>query len=277
MNDNKRVAIYVRVSTTEQVEEGYSIRAQENTLTDYCRFYNYKIVKVYKDEGISAKEYTKRTGLLNLIQDSKSGLFDIVLVWRLNRLTRNTTDLLNICSQLEENGVVFVSMTEAFDSNTPAGRLLRSMLGSIAQFERESAIENIILGLSERASQGLETSGFVLGYRVNEYGELEIVEEEAEYVRFVFKTYLIYKNFSKVARLCAEKGYLGKRGKPPKSASIMEILTHAVYCGYNPYKGKLYKGSHEAIIDVATFNKVQLIIMNNNVGRHRKKKLLLVA
>ena len=175
-----KVAIYIRVSTAGQAEEGYSLDAQERLLTDYCRARKYEIYQIYRDEGISAKDIIHRPGMLSLLEDAEDKKFDMILVWKLTRFSRNLADLAVACDKLDKRGVALVSYSEAFDSCTPAGRMVRSMLGTVAQFEREVTSENTRLGMLERAEQGKRTCSFVLGYDRDGKESLKIKEDEAE-------------------------------------------------------------------------------------------------
>lgn len=274
----KKVAIYIRVSTREQALEGYSLDAQERILTDYCRLKKYNVVEIYRDEGISAKDIQHRPGLLQLLEDSKAGSFEAVLVWKLTRFSRNMANLMNMCEDLDKRGIALVSYSESFDSATPAGRMVRSMLGTVAQFEREVISENVSMGLLERARQGKRTSTQVLGYDLLGKDSLAVNPKEAEYVNFVHDNYLIYKNISEVTELARNKGYRGKRGRIPTPQAILVILTCPVYAGYNVFKGNVYKGNHEAIRTVPQFNKVQRLILKQGrlTGRFRKVKLYIL-
>lgn len=270
-----RAAIYIRVSTQEQAMEGYSLDAQKRTLTDYCRSMNYEIYGIYSDEGISAKDIEHRPGIMALIRDAVDNKFDIILVWKLTRFSRNLSNIVTVCEQLDKAGVALVSCTEAFDSNTPSGRLIRSILGTVAQFEREIISENVKLGMSERAKQGKRTCSTVLGYDKDGKDSFCINEKEAEYVRFCYKEFLKRKSVSEVANLARENGYVGKRSRKPCPASVMVILTRPIYAGYNVFHGVLYKGAHPPLVSAKDFNKVQKIISRQGkiYGRKRKQKL----
>lgn len=273
-----RVAIYIRVSTREQALEGYSLDAQERTLTEFCKLKKYEITNIYKDEGISAKDLKHRPGMLKLLEDSKNDSFDAILVWKLTRFSRNMADLMSICEDMDKRGIALISYSEAFDSNTPAGRMVRSMLGTVAQFEREVISENVAMGLLERAKQGKRTCGEVLGYDLYGKDSFRINEKEAEYINFVHDNYLIYKNLSEVTKLVKEKGFRGKRGKIPNTQSILIILTRPIYAGYNVFNGKIYKGDYESIRTVQQFNKVQRLILKQGklTGQPRKTELYIL-
>ena len=268
-----RAVLYLRVSTREQAEEGYSLDAQERVLTEHCQRKKYNIVGIYRDEGISAKDIRHRPDMLRMLEDAKHDNFDVIVIWKLTRFSRNMADLMTVCADLDKRNIGLESITEAFDSATPAGRLMRSMLGSVAQFEREVIAENVALGLQERAEQGKRTCSEILGYDICGKDTFVINNKEAEYVRFAFKTYLERKNLTEVAELCRQRGYRGKRGKIPTAYTIQVILTRPQYCGYNPFRGNLYQGDYDPIISVDNYNRVQALLKRQGklIGRHRYK------
>lgn len=272
------IAIYIRVSTREQATQGYSLDAQERLLVEYCTSKNYIIYKIYRDEGISAKDIAHRPGMLQLLEDAENKKFNAILVWKLTRFSRNMADIATSCEKLDKLGIALISYSESFDSSTPSGRMVRSMLGTVAQFEREVIVENISLGLLERAQQGKRTCHTIVGYDTLGKDSFTINEKEAEYVNFVHDTYLICKNMSEVSIKALEKGYKGKRNSLPTCASICTILTSPEYAGYNVFRGNLYKGIYEPIRTPQSFNDVQSIILRQGKisGQPRKKKLYIV-
>ena len=271
-------AIYIRVSTRDQALEGYSLDAQERVLSDYCKSHRYNIYRVYKDEGLSGKSMKHRPEVLQLMEDAEQKKFDIVLIWKITRFSRSFSELVASCEHLDKIGVRLISYSEAFDSETPAGRMVRSMLGTVAQFEREVIAENVALGMLERARQGKRTCRTVLGYAPTENDSLKEVPEEAERVRFIFKTYRERKCILETTFICREKGLRGKKGKLFTTESIHKILTNPLYAGYNRYKGEIYKGFHPAIISPKYFNATQRLIARQGrlTGRKREEKLYIV-
>ncbi|MFV0515798.1 MAG: recombinase family protein [Aminipila sp.] len=255
----KKIAIYIRVSTEEQKLEGYSLDAQKRTLIGWCKRNGHEVYHIYADEGKSGKDIKHREQMQTMLEDAKQGLFDIILVWKLTRFTRNLSNLCTTCDMLEKHKVAFVSYTEGFDCTTPAGRLMRNMLGVIAQFEREVISENVAMALHERAQQGKVTCSYILGYD-NKNGSLVINECESEIVRFIYSEYLACANASKVARLCNEHGCTGKKGKPFTAQTIFNVLTSFTYCGYYSWKGAPLPATHEPIVSKADYNKVQDIL-----------------
>lgn len=142
MKKQIRAAIYCRVSTKEQAEEGYSIDEQERLLFEYCEKNNYVVYKCYSDKGISGKNITARPGLKALLKEAEEGCFDLVISWKINRLSRKLKDALTIVELFERNNVTYHSYTEPFDNSTPAGKMQFQMMALIGEFEsRKSQIQ----------------------------------------------------------------------------------------------------------------------------------------
>ena len=255
-----RAAIYIRVSTSEQAAEGYSLAAQRKSLMQWCNDRAYAVVDVYADGGISAKDIKHRPAMLRLLSDVQTGKIDVVCVWALSRLTRSVADLYSVWELFAAHNCGLISYTEAFDTTTPTGRAMMGMLGVFAQMEREFTAERVSAAIAERAAQGKRTCNEVLGYDLDGKDSLKINPAEAERVRYIFDRYTEYRNLSAVAELCRLRGYTGKRGKVQTAESIRRVLTCPVYAGYNSYKGQLYKGRHAPIISVKDYNRVQRIL-----------------
>lgn len=147
----KRVAIYARVSTKEQAEEGYSIDEQKRLLTEWCDRNGYIVHEVYADRGISGKSIKNRPALVQLLDDAKHKKFDVVLVWKTNRLARKILDLLKIVEVFEHSYISFRSYTESLETETSSGKLQFHMMAAIAEFERNTISENVKMGMLARA------------------------------------------------------------------------------------------------------------------------------
>lgn len=273
-----KAAIYIRVSTLDQVREGYSLEAQEATLRKWCADHKYEVYDLYADKGISGKDIDHRPDMRRLMHDAQSGCFDAVVFWALSRFTRSVSDLYDTMSKFQEREISMVSYTESFDTSTPMGRAMIGIVGVFAQLERELTGERVRAAMEVRASKGKRTCSEILGYDLEGKDSFKINQKEAEYVRFCFEKYLVYKNLSQVAQLCRERGYKGKRGKIPTAYTVQVILTRPQYCGYNTFCGAIYKGIHTPIIDVNTFNKVQSLLRRQGkiVGRKRGSELILI-
>lgn len=257
MITTNKVAIYVRVSTTNQAEEGYSIEEQKDKLTSYCNIKDWSVYNVYVDGGFSGSN-TERPALEKLIKDAKKKLFDTVLVYKLDRLSRSQKDTLYLIEDIFlENKIDFVSLLENFDTSTPFGKAMVGILSVFAQLEREQIKERMQLGKLGRAKSGKSMMWAKTSYGYDYHkgtGEMTINELEAIVVKDIFKSYLEGMSITKLRDKVNEKY--------PKIPAwhyriIRGILANPVYCGYNQYKGQVFPGNHEPIISEEVYNKTQ--------------------
>ena len=259
----KTVACYVRVSTQEQAKEGYSIGEQIERLTKYADAMNWIVYKVYTDAGYSGAS-TDRPGLQEMITDIERGKISIVLVYKLDRLSRSQLDALYLLEKVFlANGADFVSMSENFDTASPFGRATIGMLAVFAQLEREQIKERLIMGKEARIKEGKWTGGITpFGY---EYAEkrLKINEYEAVQVRELFTDFVNGKPLFRIEQDFNAKGYR-LRNNPWSLWSIKYMLTNRVYSGYVRHKDEWVKGLHEPIIDEATQERATSILQENS-------------
>lgn len=264
------IAIYIRVSTQEQAKEGYSIGEQKERLEKYSEAHDWIIFKVYTDPGFSGGS-TNRPGLQQLIRDVERKKVDKVLVYKLDRLSRSQKDTLFLIEDVFlKNGVDFVSMTENFDTSTPFGRAMIGILSVFAQLEREQIKERMQIGLDARAKEGyFHGGGFEpIGYDYKD-GELIINEYEAMQVRKIYDLAFTGLPLYSVYKYMRDHNYTHKHGKWVDSA-IRSVLTSIIYTGQIQWKGELYSGRHEPIIDTETFNKMQNYLQKRDVGKFSK-------
>lgn len=254
-----RVAVYVRVSTEEQAQEGFSIEGQLKMANEFCTKRHYEIVAVYKDVGITGTSIDSRHDVRRLLSDSNNNIFDTILVWKFNRLARNQKDFLNMLDVFERNNVKVISCTEDIDISTPMGKMMLQMLGSFVK-----------MGMKTRAKNGLWNGGSMLGYK-SKNKKLVIVEDEAFIVREAFNLYVSGKGFKTIAHQFNRSGYKTKRGQA--LTSIRTIITNPAYAGlirfnkqqdWNEKKRKgtnpepiIVVGEHDPIISMETWNKAQ--------------------
>lgn len=253
-----RVALYPRVSSREQAKEGYSIGEQTERLTKFCDAKGWMVHRVYTDGGYSGKDLN-RPALQELIRDARSGAFDMVLVYKLDRISRNQRDILTLIEDVfMANGVEFASMTENFDTSTPFGRAILGILAVFAQLEREQIKERITMGLEARAKDGYWTGGgnAPIGYDFGPGSVLEVNEYESLQVQEAFDMFLKRYPISRIVDELNNRGYVHKYGSW-KIMSLKDVLKRPVYCGLVSYKGEISEGKHEAIIDMETFEKAQ--------------------
>ncbi len=267
-----RAAIYIRVSSQEQAQDGLSLEAQEKLLRKFCIDSGLEIFKIYADEGISGKDIRHRPQFLEMMSAADRHEFDIITIWKLSRFSRSTLDLLQCCKRLERSGVSLKSYSEQIDTSNAMGNLLLTILGAVAQFERDTVSENVKMVAEYRAKQGKRTCSYVLGYYLNGKDSLSLNPEEAEIVRFIFNTFLTTHSLSETTKRCKQRGFRGKRGAELQSWHIERILTRPIYSGFYLFHGKVYKGDYSPIISIDDYNIVQYIIEHENAKRGRKRK-----
>lgn len=148
-----KIGIYIRVSTEDQAKEGYSLEVQREYLESFAKREGLEIFKIYQDDGISGYS-TERPALKELLKDAKEKKFDLVLVYKIDRFSRNLKDLLNLVDELSSSGVSFKSAMEPFDTTTSAGKLMFQQLGSFAEFERNRIAERVFPGMVKGVQRG---------------------------------------------------------------------------------------------------------------------------
>jgi len=144
-----KCAVYIRVSTEEQAKEGYSLATQSDKIVEYIKGKGWTYSQIYNDDGYSATS-RRRPALERMLADAAQRQFEAVLVYRIDRLSRNLKDLIEIVEELAKNGAGFKSITELIDTTTPEGRLMFHQFGSFAQYERELIIQRTTMGIHKR-------------------------------------------------------------------------------------------------------------------------------
>ncbi|MCK4442960.1 MAG: recombinase family protein, partial [Thermoplasmata archaeon] len=208
----RRVAIYVRVSTEEQASKGHSLEAQVEALKKFCENNDLRYCRVYKDNGHSGTNLD-RPMLQKMLDHAFQGLFDGIVVWKIDRLSRRMRDLLELVDYLKSCDVAVRSATEPFDMGTPMGECMFNMMGNFAQLEHGMLVERVKLGLRRRWEQGKWKGGVPpYGYDYNlETEKLDVNEEEAKVVRKIFKHYLRVKSMRMVTN------YLNRKEIPTRN------------------------------------------------------------
>ncbi len=272
----KKVAAYARVSMISEYEL-HSFSAQVSYYNGYIRQHiGWEFAGVYADEGISGTSTSNRKEFSRLISDCEAGKIDVVLTKSISRFARNTVGLLETVRHLKEIGVEVIFERENISSFDGKGELMMSILASFAQEESRSISDNVKWGIHRGFERGKMNAFVIYGYRaVN--GRLEIVPEEAEIVKLIFKNYLDGFTAAQTERQLADMGVTSYKGKHFSKDSIRKILKQEKYTGsailqkyyienHITHKKRRNKGelpmyyvaySHEAIIDKETFDKVQ--------------------
>ena len=265
-----RAATYIRVSTMEQATAGYSLEAQQEKLNGYARYQNYKLLPPYADEGFSGASLS-RPALQKLIGDVKDGKIDIVLIYKLDRLSRRVRDVIDLVDLFAKHHVTLYSLTENLDVSSPFGRAALKMSATFSELERETIRDRMMMGKDQRVKQGkaLPTRVAPFGYRYDLSAKrFEIIPEEAEIVRKLFDLYASgaynFRQLHDYARAHWNHPYFGERNP----LSCKPIIHRIMYAGYIIYKGELYKGTNfDAIIDYQTYLRAQEVVKRHLTQR----------
>ena len=272
-------AVYMRVSTEDQAKEGFSINAQKEKLTKYAEANDWDIYDYYIDDGVSGKNTKDRLEVTRLISDVKSGKIKNVLVYKLDRLTRNVADLITLINLFESHNCSFSSQTEKIDTSNAVGRMFVKMLGIFAEFERENLAERVAFGYEQKTREGnyTNTNG-VYGYDYIVGQGLEVNEDEKQIVQNIYEFYLSGDSMLFICKKLNNNNIPTKRGGKWASSTIRSILTNPLYIGNIRYSVKSNnklkqfetKGKNiESILDKKLWNNVQEMI-NKRKQFHNK-------
>lgn len=273
--------IYVRVSTEEQAKEGFSIRAQEQKLKDYARIKEWSIHKIYIDDGISGKNITDRPQINQLINDIKKGFIKNVLIFKIDRLTRNTADLIYLINLFNEYNCAFNSLCESIDTQTPSGRMFIKIIGIFAEFERENIVERTKLGFERKVKEGYSLCTRTASYGYDKYAGdkiQKINEKEAVIVREVFDMFVHHgTSFLDIAKNLNERHIPTKENSVWIARSIRNMLTNCNYIGKVRYATKdeernfEVQGNHEPIISNELYEEAQELIRKISKKSYTKR------
>lgn len=244
----KKAAIYIRVSTDAQREEGYSIEAQKEMLTAYCISKGIKNYDYYIDGGFSGSNID-RPELTRLISDINAKKISCVLVYKLDRLSRSQKDTLYLIEDIfNPNNVDFISLNESMDTSTPLGRLMLGILSAFAQLERENIRERTRMGMKERVKSGLWPGGgrIPFGYDYDSEKGILIPNSDAETVRKIYDLYLDGYSPRRIAEITGLK----------YERLAIQILKRKSNAGFIEYNKEEYLGKHEPIISLEKYNAV---------------------
>jgi site-specific DNA recombinase len=248
LGDDVRVGIYVRRSTDDE-HQPYSIEAQDARLTAYIDSQpGWRLVARYPDDASGAS--TNRPGLHRALAAARTGLIDVLLVYRVDRFTRNLRDMVVLLDELEHTGVVFRSATEPFDTATPMGRMLVQMLGMFAQFERDTIIDRVIAGMERKAAKGKWKGGKrPFGYQVDKTTHTLVIDpHEATIVRLIFNLYTTDRLGSRtIAQTLNDRGHRTTTGGTWSGHQVLRALTNRVYLGELTFRDTTVTDTHEPI------------------------------
>mgnify|MGYP001236403516 CR=1 FL=1 len=262
-----RCAIYTRKSSEEGLDmEFNSLDAQRESCEAYVasqRAEGWACMRERYDDGGFSGGTLDRPGLKTLIEDIEAGLVDVIVVYKIDRLSRSLMDFAKLVEVFDRHGVTFVSVTQAFNTTTSMGRLTLNILLSFAQFEREVTGERIRDKFAASRAKGMWMGGFVpMGYDVIDR-KLIINEAEAATIRHMFQRFVELGSATTLTRELVVNGTLNKRGKPVDKGFLYKLFRNRLYLGEAVHKGTSYPGEHQAIIDQPLWDQVHAILQES--------------
>jgi DNA invertase Pin-like site-specific DNA recombinase len=280
-----RCAIYTRKSTEHGLElEFNSLDAQRDACEAYIKSQasqGWRALPQHYDDPAYSGGNLDRPALKKLLADIEAGRIDVVVVYKIDRLTRSLADFAKLVEAFDTKSISFVAVTQQFNTTTSMGRLTLNVLLSFAQFERELSSERVRDKIAASRRKGKWTGGTVpLGYDARDK-KLVINKAEAETVRIIFRRYLELQSFGKLVADLDRRGIVTKRRNtkvakfngaiPFTYGPLAHFLKNRIYLGEVHHGGKWFEGEHEAIVDRATFDRVQQLLANKSNGQKAKR------
>lgn len=272
----QRCAIYTRKSSEEGLEQSFnSLDAQREACEAYIKSQEHEgwiLMETHYDDGGYSGGTTNRPALQQLLSAIKQGEIDIIVVYKVDRLSRSLADFSNMVELFTQYDVSFVSITQQFNTSTSMGRLTLNVLLSFAQFEREVTGERIRDKIAASKKKGMWMGGIIpLGYDVHDRALIPN-DKESSLVNYIFEKYLELGSVRKLKHLLDRKGFVSKwrtngRGARPFSrGALYTILKNPIYSGNIHHKGEIHPGQHQAIIENSLWTKVQDKLKNNKLN-----------
>ncbi|WP_434311348.1 recombinase family protein [Hominifimenecus sp. rT4P-3] len=264
----KRAAIYIRVSTDAQREEGYSIDAQKEALTAYCISKQISQYEYYIDGGFTGSNLN-RPEMQRMIDDAVNGRLSHVIVYKLDRLSRSQKDTLYLIEDvLNPHQVAFVSLNESMDTGTPMGRLMLGILSAFAQLERENIRERTRMGMRERVRAGYWMGGgkIPFGYDYDESQGILVPNADAKRVREMYRLYLEGYSPQNIADMMGLK----------YDRLVIQILKRKTNIGVIVYQGEEYQGRHEPLVSREVYEETMLA-MEERSGKNLHSEVNLLT
>ncbi len=243
-------AIYVRVSTQDQAQHGFSLDAQEESLTSYAKALGYEVFKIYKDEGRSAKNLN-RPEMQNLLKDAESRKFQAIFIYKLDRFSRSLKDLILTIDKLKEWGIDFISLQDKIETASASGKLMFQIIGAFAEFERNIIGDRTSFGMEKKAKEGGFIAKAPFGYDlINK--ELIENKENAQKVKQIFEEYL--NTDISLTQLAKKNGFT--------TSGIKKLLQNTTYIGKVKFANRESEGKHKPLLEKDLFDKVQEKLKN---------------
>jgi len=247
MTENKPLAaIYVRVSTQEQAQQGFSLDAQQEALENYAKALGYEIFKIYRDEGKSAKDIQHRPEMVQMLEDAEAKKFSAIFIYKLDRFSRSLKDLILTIDKLKEIGIDFVSLQDKIETTSASGKLMFHIISAFAEFERNIIGDRTKFGMERKAKEGGFITKAPKGYKLIDK-KLIIDNEQSEQVKKIFEDFL--NNEISLTQLGKKYGLT--------TSGIKKLLQNTTYLGKVKFANKESEGQHDSLLDKELFDNVQ--------------------
>lgn len=238
-------AIYIRVSTEDQVKQGISLQAQQEALQNYASALGYEIFKIYKEEGKSGKDLKHRPEMQEMLKDAEAKKFSAIFIYKLDRFSRSLMDLITTIEKLKEWGIDFVSLQDKIETTSASGKLMFHVISAFAEFERNVTSERTKFTMNKKFSDGNLVTRAPLGYKVINKGLFPA--ENSYIVQEIYQTFL---NSNTSLTQLAKKYSLSVNG-------LKKVLTNQTYLGKIKFAGQIVQGKHHPLVSQELFNKTQ--------------------
>ncbi len=246
MQNNKPLAaIYIRVSTEDQVKHGISLQAQEDSLVNYSKALGYEIFEIYREEGKSAKDIAHRPEMVKMLADAESHRFQAIFIYKLDRFSRSLMDLITTIEKLKELGVDFVSLQDKIETTSASGKLMFHIISAFAEFERNVTSERTKFTMKQKFNNGGLITRAPLGYKII---NKELFPAENSYI--VQEIYQAFLNNAISLTQLSKKYNLSVNG-------LKKVLINPVYLGKIKFSGQIAQGKQQPLISQELFQKVQ--------------------
>ena len=275
MSDRIRAALYARVSTEEQADQGYSLAAQLQMLRDFCEVFEMDIAGEYVDDGYSGTN-TRRPAYRRMFSPDERQRWDALVVIKMDRIHRNSKNFMLMIEDLSKNGQSFFSTTERIDTTTAVGRFAMDVIQRIAQLESEQIGERTKFGMIQKAEQKDGIMGFQppYGYSIAD-GELISVPEEQIVVKRIFGSYLENSTLDEIASELNSSFIRTRNGNQWNKYNLRNILHNPVYAGYMHWEEHLIGHHADCPVSIDEYNQVQRLMASKTRGSKKNLPILL--
>ncbi len=268
-----KIAFYTRISTDEDHQK-YSLGAQKERLEAFCQSQygdDWQLFSTYRDTDSGT--HLRRPGLKAMLADAGAKAFDILLVYRVDRLSRNVKELAQLVDELTNYGIALKSITEPFDTTNAAGKMMLQLLGVFAEFEHSTIVERTKMGMAKKAKGGEFVGGCVpFGSRLDPESGLVIIDEEAVVVRKIYGIYVTERlGVHSIVRRLNDAGFRKRSGKKWEHRILGTMLRNPVYVGKLRWGDSVFDAKHQAIVSSKVFNKAQQIIQERREGLNGRR------